>query len=64
LQKAEARQAAVEGNINASVGDLADVQRRTDLTREALSDAEQALAETEGQMESLREQLLLRMDEE
>jgi serine/threonine protein kinase len=64
LRKAEGRQAQVEGSINASVGELAEVQRRTDLARDAVSEAENALVELEAQMDSMREQLLLRMDEE
>lgn len=64
LQRAQERQARVESSVNASVGDLAEVQRRTDVTREAVGELEQELADLDTQMQSMREQLLLRMEGE
>lgn len=64
LSRAEAKQRQIESSINASVSDLAEVQRRTDLARDALAEAEQSLSDTEAAMESMREQLLLQFDGE
>ncbi len=59
--KAQARQSEVEASISATVGDLAEVQRRTDLIDDAIRDVEQEIADLEGAMDGMREQLLLRM---
>lgn len=58
------RQSKVESAINASVGDLADAQRRSDLAQDAITQLEQDLSELETQMDVLREQLLMRIEGE
>lgn len=60
LQLAQSRQDKAEASINASVGDLAEVQRRTDMAQETVAELEQNLLDLESQMDGMREQLLMR----
>ena len=64
LKRAEAGQRRVESSLGATVGDLADVQRRTDLARDRLLDAENTASELASRMDSMRQVLLLRMESE
>lgn len=63
LEKAQAQQSKVEASISATVGDLAEVQRRTDLIQDAVVETEREIADLEAAMDGMREQLLLRMGE-
>ncbi len=62
MQLAQTRQEKAEASINASVGDLAEVQRRTDLAQETVAELEQNLLDLESQMDGMREQLLMRTE--
>lgn len=64
LTHAEAQQRRVESSLGATVGDLADVQRTTDLARERLAGARDRASDLASRMDSMRQVLLLRVENE
>ena len=64
LKRAEVEQLRIESSLGASVGDLAEVQRRTDVARDLLFKSANEVAELESRMDSMRQVLLLRMESE